>query len=134
MQELFTFYTPEEINAFIKLVTELVLLVVGTSIGTFTRELIFPKHNTLRQNIGLALVAGFISFGVMVKFEDKMTFEYAFLICVSLGFFVPLFKNYFKDKKLFKILFHAWNKTNSLASNVATGVAEEIDKEEGESK
>jgi hypothetical protein len=132
MQELFTFYTPEEINEFIKLITKLVLLVFGTSVGTFTRELLFPDSNTLRQNIGLALVSGFIAFGVMLRYSDVLTLEYSFLICVFLGFFIPVFKNWFKGKKIFKIIFRAWNKTADIATNVMTEVGNELEKEKEE--
>ena len=120
-------YTPEEINNAIKLVTELVLFIFATSVGTFTRELIFPKKNTFKENLGFGMLAAFIAFGVMLKFPG-LTLELLFLICVGIGFFIPAFESWFKGKKIFKIILKIINKT----SNITNTTLEEIEKELGE--
>ena len=120
-------YTPEEINSAIKLVTELVLFIFATSVGTFTRELLFPEKNTFKKNLGFGIIAGFIAFGIMLKFQG-LTLELLFLICVGIGFFIPAFEHWFKDKIIFKLILRIINKT----SNITSTALEEIEKELGE--
>lgn len=119
---------PEDVNAFIKLIAELVLLIFGTSVGTFTRELVFPKANTFKQNVGLSLISGFLSFGILLKYPS-LSLEYIFLMTVSIGFFVPVFQDWFKGKKLFKILFRVLTKTADMASTTISEVHAELEKE-----
>ena len=132
MQELLSLYSPEEINAAIKMVTSLGILVLATSLGTFTKELLFPKMNTFRQNIGLVLVSGFVALWVVVRYEDVMSVESVFLMCVALGFFVPGFKDWLKGNKIFKILFSIANKTSDVASTAIEEIHKELEKEEKE--
>ena len=132
MQELLSLYSPEEINAAIKMVTSLGILVLATSLGTFTKELLFPKMNTFRQNIGLVLVSGFVALWVVVRYEDVMSVESVFLMCVALGFFVPGFKDWLKGNKIFKILFSIANKTSDVASIAIEEIHKELEKEEKE--
>lgn len=63
-------YTTEELYNLIKLVSQLIMLIMSTSVGTFTRELLFPKVNTVRENIGLSLVSGFIAFGILTRYSE----------------------------------------------------------------
>lgn len=123
-------YSPDEINNILKLVTELFMLIFATSIGTFTREMIYPKEHTFKQNIGFSLIAGFIALAVTVQFEDKLNLAYSFLVCVGIGFFIPVFKGWLKGKKLFKIITKAINKTTSVTSNLLEEVEKELDEEE----
>jgi len=132
MQELLSLYSPEEINAAIKMVTSLGILVLATSLGTFTKELLFPKMNTFRQNIGLVLVSGFVALWVVVRYEEVMSVESVFLMCVALGFFVPGFKDWLKGNKIFKILFSIANKTSDVASIAIEEIHKELEKEEKE--
>ena len=122
-------FSPEELNNLIKLVLNLSLLILGTSVGIFTRELIFPKDNSFKENVGLSLVAGIIAFGVSIRFPN-ITLEYGFLLCFILGFMLPLFKDWMKDKTLFRIFFRAVKKTSDLKDNLIEEIDKEINKEE----
>lgn len=134
MNELFTLYTPEEINELLKVFTSITMLTFATSLGTFSRELIFPKTNTLSENIGLAFVSGFIAFGLTLRYGDILTVEKSFVLCTFLGFFLPVFKNWFKGKKIFKILFSVLNKTSDIASTAIDEINKELEKEEDKDK
>lgn len=117
-------YSAEELNQGIKIVTELVLLIMATSIGVFTRELIFPSKNKFGKKIGFAILAGFIAFGIMLKFTG-ITLEILFLICIGLGFFICTFEGWFKDKKILKIILRIIKNTKTTLDSTI----EEIDKE-----
>jgi hypothetical protein len=122
-------YSPEEINAIIKIVTKIVVLMFATSAGTFTRELIFPKTHSFGQNMGLTFASGFIVFGILLRFPE-LSLEYSFLVCVGVGFFVPVFKDWLKGKKIFKILFSVLSKTSDIASTAIEEINTELEKEE----
>lgn len=97
-------YTPEEVNAVLELIIQFSILVFATSVGTFTREMIYPDENTFSQSIGLLLLSAVIAFAVTIKFNEEITIAYTFLICVASGFFVPAFKDWLKGKTLFQLL------------------------------
>ena len=129
MNEVIRPYSVEEINAILRLVTELVVLIFATSVGTFSREMIFPDDNKFKQNVGLTLLASFIAFGITLKFEEHMTLPRTFLLCVGLGFFTPAFKEWFRDKKIFKIVGKIIKSTSDVTSSIVDEVSDEIDKE-----
>ena len=121
-------YTPEEINQGIKIVTELILLIGATAVGVFTRELIFPSKHKFGKKIGFALLAGFIAFGIMLKFTG-IGLEILFLICIGLGFFICAFENWFVDKKIFKIIGKIAKGTKSALDTTIDVIGEELNGE-----
>lgn len=129
---MFTIFTPEQINQGIQFVVNLFLLVLGTSVGTFTRELIFPKDNNIGENIGFSVFSGITVFGILQRFPD-ISVEYSFLICFFLGFFLPSFKDWFQGKKLLRILTRVFKQTKSMKDAVIDSIAEELDNQENKS-
>lgn len=127
MNQIQTF---EELLQLVWLTIQLLILILSTSVGTFAMGLVAPKVNTVKENIGLSFVAGFIAFAVKVRFTETISSEWLFLVCIGLGFFIPFFKNWFKGKKLFKILFRVLHKTSDLTSNIIDEVSSELEKEE----
>lgn len=125
-------YSAGEINMVLKLISELISLILITSIGTFTREMIFPKENTFKQNIGLALMSGFVAFGINVFFQEMMTLAYTALICFASGFFVPVFKDWFKGKTFFKIFTRVLKNTSDATSTIIDEVDKELHKDDKE--
>lgn len=128
MSETLILYSQNELIAIFSLLIDLFIFVCATSIGVFTKELIFPKENTKKQNFGLAILAGIISFALTVIFKDQLTLAgeaVIFLLSIAIGFFIPSFKSWFGGKLLFKILFKGFFK-----NSVITEIEKELDKEE----
>ncbi len=123
-------YSPAEINNILKLVSELFSLIIITSVGTFAREMIFPKENTFKQNVGLSLIAGFIAFGVNIYYAEMMTLAYTALLCFALGFFVPAFKDWLKGKLIFRLGSRILRKAKDATTAVIDEVDDELNKEE----
>lgn len=123
-------YSPEEINAFLKLFTEFLMLSFGTSVGVFIREFIFPKENTFGQNIGFTLLSGAGALWVVEKFGDTLGLPQVFLICIVIGFLIPSLKEYLKGTKIIRAIIKAFRKTQDFTANLAEEVDEQLDKEE----
>ena len=123
-------FSPEEVNIMLRFVVEFLMLLLGTSVGTFAREAIYPQQNTFRQNMGWLLLSTTIAFGITVKFHDHLTMAYTFLICVASGFFIPVFKDWFRDKKLLKIAVKAAKKTSSLSESLLDSIDEELEEDD----
>lgn len=126
---MFTIFTPEQINEGIKFSVNLFLLILGTSVGTFTRELIFPKQNNFGENLGFCLFSGITVFGILLRFPT-LSLEYSFLLCFFIGFFLPSFKNWFKDKQIFRMIFKIASVTKSTTDAVIETISEELEKEQ----
>lgn len=131
MQQISVF-SPEEINAVIELVLKFITFVFATSVGTFTREMIYPQENTFKQNIGFSLLSAIVAFGLSILLENRLPKEdhnlalaYIFLLCVAVSFFLPAFKDWLKGKNIFRIIARILKKTNDLT----TTIIDEVDKE-----
>jgi len=118
-------YSPDEINATIKIVLGYALLVCATSLGVFTRGMIFPAINTAKQNIGYTLLSASISFAIMTIFYSSMTMGIMFVLSIFIGFFLPAFSKLLEGTRLVRALGRAFKKTNSFKDNLI----DEIDKE-----
>lgn len=123
-------FSPDEINNILRLIVEYLMLVLGTSIGTFSREAIYPKQNGFRENVGWLLLSASIAFGVTIKFDEYLTMAYTFLICVASGFFVPAFKDWFEGKKIIRVAIKTFKKVNSASDSLLDEIDEELYKEE----
>ena len=122
-------YDPEEINELIKLLTIFIILVGGTSIGTFTQTLIFPHKNTRSKNFGFSLMAGFIAFGIYLRYVPPLSTGWLFFICLLLGFFTPAFEDWMKGKKILKLLVKLSKSASDKTSDIVRIIDEELDKE-----
>jgi len=127
-------FTPEEINTAIRIVTEFAVFIFATSVGSFTRGLVYPDENNFKQNLGLTFLATLISFTLNQIFKETITMAFTFIMSASLGFFIPAFKNWFKDKTLFKILFNVLRKTSDTTTTIIEEVGKELDKDDKNDK
>lgn len=127
---IYDIYGPEQVAEVIKLIVDFSVLVVATSVGNFARGLLFSSENSFKQNVGLSLISGAIAFALTLKFAENITIPIGFLICFGLGFFIPSFKDWLKDKTLAKIIAKAALKSSDLATSVLEEVSHELDEEE----
>ena len=118
-------YSPDQINAVIKIVISYFLLIFATALGVFTRGMIFPAINTLKQNIGYTLLSASIAFAITSFFYSSLTLGVMFVLSVFIGFFLPAFSKLLEGTKLAKAIGRAFKKTNSFKDNLI----DEIDKE-----
>ena len=133
MTETLLLYSQNEVIAIFKLFMDLFGFIVFTSIGVFTKELIFPEECTKRENFGLAILAGIISFAISVFYHEQLTVagETAmFLLSVTIGFFISSFKNWFKDKTFFRIISKAIKNTNMATTSILDEIDKELNKDE----
>ena len=120
-------FTPEEINDILVIIVKIAIFVFTTSVGTFTRELVFPEENTAKQNIGWSVLSGFIAFGIATVFLKDVSLACSALICFGLGFFTPSFHTWFKDKTFFKIAVRSLNRATETSQVILEEVERELD-------
>ena len=120
-------YTAEELNEMLRIIASFTLLFFATTVGNFTRNLMFSIINPLRENIGMSLFSGFIAFGINIKYGDDMSLAISFLICVLIGFFTPSFKSWFKDKTILKFFIKAYRATSTVTDNILQNIDEKLD-------
>ena len=122
--------SPEEINEILRFIAVYLSLFLGTSVGTYTKYMLFPSDNKFKQWVGLAALSSFVALRICLHLGDTLSLAGTFLMCVSVGFTVPSLKSWFKGRKLLKIALRAFVKTNDLTSNLLDEVGDELEKEE----
>lgn len=121
-------FSPEEINELLRFLSVYLSLFLGSSIGTYTKCMLFPSKNNFKQWVGLAILASLISLKIYLML-DETSLPQIFLVCTTVGFVTPAFKSWFKGKKLVKIFINAFKKTNDLTSTLIDELGESLDKE-----
>ena len=130
LRETVSLYSPDEVNAIIRLLAEFCTLLFGTSVGVFIREMIFPKQNTFRQNLGFSILSAVVALWLTVYFHNSLSLAYTFVLTVATGFFIPTFKDWFRGKKIFRIIINAVKGASGMSDSIINEVDKELKKEE----
>ena len=70
-------------NEILLTITVVIILISGTAIGLFTRELIYPSKKGFLYYLGLSMLSGFVAFGIKLYLTD-LSVPLTFLLCVVL--------------------------------------------------
>ena len=112
------------------MIAEYMILVFATSVGTFSREMIFPRENTFRQNVGWSILSGMVAFAITQSLKNSITIAFTFMLAFAMGFFLPVFKDWISGKKIFKIAIKILKGVKSAGESALDEIEKELSDED----
>ena len=117
-----------EINQVLPVLKNMMIFTSFSAVGVYTKGMIFPELNNFRAKLGLSLLTSIIFLTVTYIFEIDILLM--MIISPVVGFFIPSFKDWFKGKKIIKILFKGYRRAKKIQDAIEEGFEKEFDKKD----